>query len=135
MIVSTKGRYALHIMAELAKSSECRSLKSVSVAHGIPHKYAESIMSALVKAGFVEGSRGKNGGYRLTRNPESYTVAEILSEAETHMKVSGCSGTESRCPHAESCPTLPIWRALDETVTNFLSGYTLADLIPKKKTV
>lgn len=131
MIVSTKGRYALHIMTELAKSSEFQSLKGIAEEQNIPHKYAESIMTALVKAGYVDGSRGKNGGYRLTRAPQEYTVAEILSEAETNMSASSCSG-ESGCPNAGKCPTLPIWRALDETVYNFLSGYTLADLLPKE---
>ena len=92
MIVSTKGRYALHIMTELAKSPEFQSLKVIAERQHIPHKYAESIMTALVKAGFAEGSRGKNGGYRLTRAPEEYTVAEILSEAETNMSASSCSG-------------------------------------------
>ena len=132
MIVSTKGRYALHIMTELAKREDFQSLKVIAEEQGIPHKYAETIMTALVKAGFAEGSRGKNGGYRLTRTPEEYTVAQILSEAETNMSASSCSG-ESGCPNAGKCPTLPIWRALDETVYNFLSGYTLADLLPKEE--
>ncbi len=132
MIVSTKGRYALHIMTELAKSGEYQSLKSVAEVHRIPHKYAEAIVSALVKAGLVEASRGKNGGYRLTRTPEEYTLAEILREAETHMTAASCSGTDSNCPHADSCPTLPVWRALNETVENFLSKYTLSDLLPKE---
>lgn len=131
MIVSTKGRYALHIMAELAKSEEFQSLKGIAEEQGIPHKYAETIMTALVKAGFVEGSRGKKGGYRLARKPEEYTVAQILSEAETNMSASSCAG-ENGCPNAGKCTTMPIWRALDETVYEFLSGYTLQDLLPKE---
>jgi Rrf2 family protein len=128
MIVSTKGRYALHLMTELAKSNEFRSLKRIAEAQHVPHKYAENITASLVKAGFVEASRGKNGGYRLMRAPRDYTVAEILSEAETSIAVSGCSGNGS-CPNAGTCPTLPIWKKLDETVYEFLSGYTLADLL------
>lgn len=131
MIVSTRGQYALRIMTELAKNHEFQSLKIIAEEQSIPHKYAESIMTALVKAGFAEGSRGKNGGYRLTREPTEYTVADILSKAETNMSASSCSG-KNGCPNADKCPTLPIWRALDETVHNFLSSYTLADLLPKK---
>lgn len=128
MIVSTRGRYALRIMAELAKNEDFCSLKKVAEGEGIPHKYAESIMTALVKAGFAEGSRGKNGGYRLSRPPERYTLAEILKETETSLSASSCLN-DGGCSRAADCPTFPIWKALDETVYNFLSQYTLLDLL------
>ncbi len=129
MIVSTRGRYALRIMTELAGSDEFRSLKILAQRQNIPHKYAESIMTALVKAGFAEGSRGKNGGYRLSRAPEKYTLAEILQVTETSLSSSSCSGDGNGCPRAADCPTFPIWKALDETVFGFLSQYTLLDLL------
>ncbi len=131
MIVSTRGRYALRMMAELAECGSS-SLRALAAAQNVPYKYAESIMRSLVKAGFVESTRGKKGGYRLTRAPESYTLAEILGETETSLAATDCTGRKERdCPRAATCPSLPVWRALDETVCDFLSRYTLSDLMPK----
>ena len=140
MIVSTRGRYALRIMVELSRHSDYTPLKEIALAQGIPHKYAENIMTALVKAKLADGTRGKNGGYRLTRTPEQYTVAEILAVTETSIAAAACSeahgascseAQNQSCPRAEVCPTLPMWRALDETIENFFRSYTLADLLPK----
>lgn len=127
MTVSAKGRYALRVMAELAKSEGYRSLKDIAAEQDIPHKYAENIMTSLVKAGFIEATRGKNGGYRLARSPEEYTVAEILAQTESSMTAAACTGADC-CPRACSCTTLPIWKGLDDTVNEYLSRYTLADL-------
>ena len=135
MIVSTRGRYALHVMIALAKhgKDEFVPLKEIAEEQSIPHKYTESIMTALVKAGLAEGSRGKNGGYRLSREPKDITAAEILNETENSFAAVSCTEREAtECPQAGKCPTLPMWRALDETVNEFLSRYTLADLIGKK---
>ena len=137
MIVSTKGSYALRIMTELAGRSEPASLKELALKQGIPHKYSENIMTELAKAGLVLSSRGKAGGYRLARRPEEYTVAEILRVTETSITAVSCTDTcteenETACPHAGVCPTLPMWRALEETVNEFFTRYTLADLLPKE---
>lgn len=126
MIISTRGDYALRIMTALCGQEGFTSLKEIAAEEGVPHKYSENIMTALAKAGLVEGSRGKKGGYRLTRAPEAYTLSEILRTTESSFSVSGCTGD---CHRAGLCPTLPIWRALDETVNGFLSRYTLADLM------
>ena len=132
MIVSTRGRYALRMMTGLAECDRT-SLRELAAAQNVPFKYAESIMSSLVKAGFVESARGKKGGYRLTRAPAEYTLAEVLRETETSLAATDCTGRkEQACPRAATCPTLPVWRALDETVNNFLSRYTLLDLMPKE---
>lgn len=128
MIVSTRGEYALRLMAALAGKSDFCPLKDVAVQNGIPHKYAENIMTALVKTDLVEGSRGKNGGYRLNRPPAAYSLAEILETIENSFSVTSCS--KGGCPHAETCPTLPVWRGLDETVHDYLSRFTLQDLLP-----
>ncbi len=128
MIVSTRGEYALRLMTALAGKEGFSSLKDVAAEVGIPHKYAENIMTALVKAALAEGSRGKNGGYRLNRPPEEYSVAEILEAIENSFSVTNCI-RDGGCPRAESCPTLPIWRGLDETVRAYLSRYTLKDLL------
>ncbi len=132
MIVSTRGRYALRILTELAAREESASLRDVAQKQAIPFKYAESIMRSLVKAGFVKSTRGKNGGYSLTRPPEELTLAEVLRVAEDSLAATDCTGRkEAECPNAATCPSLPVWRALDETVYAFLSQYTLLDLMPK----
>ncbi len=130
MIISTKGRYALRMMTALARRKESASLRELAAEENVPYKYAENIMGLLVKAGFVESTRGKNGGYTLSRAPSDYTLAEVLRETETSLSATDCTGKkEADCPHAATCPTLPVWRALDETVYNFLAGYTLVDLM------
>ncbi len=128
MIVSSKGRYALYIMAELAKEGG-NSLRQIALRQNLPYKYAESIVSLLVKAGFVESRRGKKGGYSLTRRPEEYTLSEILKKTETSLAATECTEGGEGCPRAATCPTLPVWRGLDETVDAYLSRYTLTDLI------
>ena len=128
MIISTKGRYALHIMTELAKEGGSVPLRVLAARQDLPYKYAESIVGLLVKAGFLESRRGKTGGYALARKPEEYTLAEILKTTETSLSATECTGGGD-CPHAATCPTLPVWRALDETVDAFLSRYTLVDLM------
>ncbi len=132
MIVSTRGRYALRLLTALARRDGSASLKGLAAEERVPFKYAESIMSSLVRAGFVESTRGKNGGYRLTRAPSEYTLAEILRETENSFAATDCTGgKEAECPNAATCPTLPVWRALDDTVYDFLSRYTLVDVMPK----
>ncbi len=132
MIISTKGRYALRIMAALAAREKCASLRELAEEQEIPYKYAEAIVSLLVKAGLVESTRGKNGGYALTRAPECYTLSEVLRQTETSLAATDCTGRkEQDCPRAATCPSLPVWRALDETVDDFLSRHTLADLMQK----
>lgn len=143
MMISAKGRYALRVMVELAKNGEeFVSLKEISQQESIPHKFLENIMTELAKAGLVESSRGKNGGYRLTRPPKDYTVAEILSVTEVSFAAVGCSETgsvgsgcsetnEQGCSRADVCPTLPMWKALDETVNAFFEQYTLESLLPR----
>ncbi len=132
MIISTRGRYALRIMTALARRGGSVPLRVLAEEESVPYKYAEAITATLVKAGFVESRRGKTGGYALTRAPEEYTLAEVLKETESTLAATDCTGRkEADCPHAATCPTLPVWRALDETVFSFLSRYTLLDLMPK----
>ncbi len=131
-------------MVILAQNGEIfSSLKEIASEEKIPHKFLESVMTELAKAGLVESSRGKNGGYRLTRKPEEYTVAEILRItevsfasvgcSETNNAGAGCSETDSEgCARANVCPTLPMWRALDETVNSFFENYTLGSLLSQR---
>ncbi len=132
MIVSTKGRYALRMMTALARRTKSASLRELAEEEQVPYKYAEAIMSTLVKAGFVESTRGKMGGYTLSRAPADYTLAEVLKETEVTLAATDCTGRkEAECPHAATCPTLPVWKGLDKTVYDYLSQYTLVDLMPK----
>ncbi len=118
-------------MLALAGKTEFSSLRDVAMQNGIPHKYSENIMTALAKAGLVEGSRGKNGGYRLVREPQEYSLAEILEAIESSFSVTSCL-KDGSCPHADTCPTLPVWRGLDETVHEYLSRFTLKDLLSER---
>ncbi len=129
MIVSTKGRYALLLMTELAKDGGSVPLRELAERQNLPYKYAENIVGLLVRAGFLESRRGKAGGYSLVKKPEEYTLAEILKKTETSLSATECTGSSESCPHAATCPTLPVWRGLDETVDAYLSQYTLVDLM------
>ncbi len=129
MIVSAKGRYALRVMIALAarEKSGPVPLKELAAEEEIPHKFLEQIMTELAKAGLVESARGKNGGYLLTRSPEECTAADILRVTETSLAAAECA-KDGDCPRAGTCPTLPMWRALDEAVDDCLKKYSLAEL-------
>lgn len=132
MIVSTKGRYALQVMIYLAKhgGEEYISLKDIAENEEIPHKYLESIMTNLSKEGLVDGSRGKKGGYRLNRAPAEYNVAQIIHATENSISSVSCtSSAENPCPKSKTCATLPMWKALDENIYEFLSKYTLDSFV------
>ena len=132
MMVSTKGRYALRIMVSLAlRKDEGRiSLAEISKQQGLSLKYMDTIISVLVKAGHVSGSRGKGGGYVLTRSPEEYTVGSILKLTEGSLAPVACLGCDggNDCQRADCCPTLPMWVKLDQIIHDYLESVTLADL-------
>ncbi len=129
MIISAKGKYALRVMIALAarKGGRPVPLKELAAEEEIPRKFLEQIMTELAKAGLVKSVRGKNGGFLLTRPPQTYTAAEILHVTETSLAAAECSGS-GECPRADVCPTLPMWRALDEAMDELLKKYTLAEL-------
>ena len=132
MLISTKGRYALRVMIDLAEhqSDEFISLKGIAQRQEISEKYLESIIRMLVKAKVVDSLRGKGGGYRLTREPDQYTVASILRLTEgTLAPVSCLEENAQACPMRDECRTLPMWRRLDELIHTFFEGITLADLM------
>lgn len=129
MIVSAKGRYALRVMIALAAREESTvPLKELAAQEEIPYKFLESIMGELAKAGLVTASRGKNGGYRLARSATEITAADILRITETSFTAAACT-SDRDCPRAEICPTLPMWKALDEKVDELLKTYSLHDLL------
>ena len=134
-MISTKGRYALRAMidlAEHARDGEYVPLMEVAERQQISEKYLESIVSSLSKAGLVKGVRGKGGGYRLNRAPSEYTVEEILSVTEATPAPVACVACEDEpeaCDRRDGCPTYPLWKGLDDMISSYLGGVTLADLI------
>ena len=132
MLISTKGRYALRVMIDLAehRSGEFVSLKEIAQRQEISEKYLESIIRTLVKAKVVESLRGKGGGYRLTKNPEQYTVGSILRLTEESLAPVACLEHEPiDCPRAEECITLDFWRGLYDTINKYVDSVTLEELV------
>ena len=132
MIISTKGRYALRVMIDLAEhqADGYIPLKEIAARQEISEKYLETILKALVRERFLIGLRGKGGGYRLSRLPEQYTVGSIIRLTEGELAPVSC--LESRaapCPRASRCRTLPMWKEFDKVINNFFDSYTIADLM------
>ena len=132
MLISTKGRYALRVMIDLAEhqADGYIPLKVIAQRQDISEKYLESIIKLLVKAKLLNGLRGKGGGYQLTKAPEQYTAGSILRMTEESMAPVSCleSGAEA-CPRAAECRTLPLWKGLDKVINDYLDNFTLADLM------
>ena len=129
-MISTRGRYALRVMIDLAEhAGDFTPMKEVAARQGISLKYLEQIMPALSKNGLVEGIHGKGGGYRLTRNPEEYTAGEILRVTEGDLAPVAClaCGAEP-CARSESCKTVPLWRGFQALTNDYFDGVTLASL-------
>lgn len=133
MTITSRGRYALRVMLDLAQHAEEGhiSLKTVSERQEVSMKYLEAIVADLRKAGLVESTRGKDGGYCLTRDPEGYTVLEILRCIEENLSSVACATMKGSgaCERAASCMSLPMWRELDEITNEYFAGVTLRDLM------
>ncbi len=131
MMVSTKGRYALTVMLDLARQDPDNyiSLREVAERQHISMKYLESIVAILNRAGLVQALRGKGGGYRLTRRPEDCTVGEILRLTEGSMAPVYCLEPGGGCAKTDSCITYPMWRQLDKLIEEYLQSVSLADLL------
>ena len=129
---STKGRYALRVMADLAMHEGWVSLGDISKREGISRKYLEQVVATLTKAGYVRSQRGKGGGYQLAREPREYTLGAILRAAEggslAPVSCLDCFSGEI-CPRIDDCPTLPIWRDLGKVTSAYLDSKTLADIV------
>lgn len=130
-MISTRGRYALRVMIDLAEHHSGRyiPMKEVAARQEISLKYIERIMPLLTKAGLVEGQHGKGGGYMLRREPESYTAGEILRAAEGDLAPVACLGCGAQpCPRAAMCRTLPMWERYYKLTNDFFDSVTLAEL-------
>ena len=131
-MISTKARYALRVMVDLAQHREedYIPLKEIAKRQEISEKYLEIILKILVKGNILKGLRGKGGGYRLTRCPGEYTVGEIIELTEGPLAPVACLRPDAEaCPRSEGCITLPLWKKYDTLVHDFFYGITLKDLI------
>ena len=132
MLISTKGRYALRAMVDLAEhqSEGFIPLKVIAERQEISEKYLESIIKLLVKAKLLNGVRGKGGGYRLTKSPDQYTVGSILRLTEESLAPVSCleEGAAS-CPRMAQCRTLPLWQGLNQVINDYLDNVTIVDLV------
>ena len=134
MLISTRGRYALRVLIDLAEYEEdgYTPLKDIAGRQDISQKYMESIMTMLSKNKLVEGVHGKGGGYRLNRSPEDYSVGEILRITEGTLAPVACLERDAQpCPRAADCRTLPLWDKLNDMITGYLDSVSLAELMKK----
>ena len=132
MRISTKGRYALRIMLDLAQHTDQGpvALREISERQKITPKYMESIMSLLLRDQLVQSLRGKAGGYKLTKTADKYNLYEILSSAEGGLAPVHClSMDENDCPIRQTCLTIPVWEGLHKAIEDYLTGISLQTLI------
>ncbi|MBQ6039382.1 MAG: Rrf2 family transcriptional regulator [Oscillospiraceae bacterium] len=132
MKISTKGRYALRMLIELALHHEKDyvSLKEISERQGISKKYLEQIVPMLNKSGILRTNRGNKGGYMLAKPPRECTVGDVLRATEGSLAPVSCLDYDvNTCPRAESCATLFVWEGLSKTVADYLNSITLQDIL------
>lgn len=131
-MISTKGRYAIRLMIDLAEQNTDKptTLDAIATRQDISKKYLESIVKSLVAASLVKGTSGKGGGYFLTRRPEEYPVYEILRITEGSLSTVACleDGAE-KCPREEKCKTISMWRNYDRMVKEYFSNISIRDLL------
>ena len=135
-MISTRGRYAIRVMLDLAENASggCTPLKDIAARQGISKKYLEIIVKDLVAAGLLAGVSGKGGGYRLCRAPEEYSVGEILDLTEGTLSPVAClAEAKNLCPRKGACRTLPLWTEYDNLVHDFFYGKKLSDLMQKQE--
>ena len=136
MKISTKGRYALRLMLDIALNDAKTPvrIKDIAERQQISDKYLEQLVSSLNKAGFVKSLRGPQGGYRLTKKPEEYTVGMILRLIEGSLAPVACLDDDiNNCTRADRCPTLILWEKLYDAISEVVDNITLADLISWQK--
>lgn len=136
MKISTKGRYAVRVMLDLAlnNTGECIKVKDIASRQGISEKYLEQIIAVLNRAGYVNSVRGAQGGYRIAKDPSEYTVGMILRLTEGSMAPVACldEGTPD-CDRCDTCETLEVWKDLYAAINNVIDNVTIADLVEKSR--
>ena len=130
MYISTRGRYAIRLMLDLAEHNDGGyvSKSEISKRQEIPLKYLERILGILATRGLIISAAGRNGGYRLERSPDSYSIWEILNIMETTLSPVSCLHKKS-CARTAVCLTLPLWKKFEEIAASFFNAVTLADLL------
>lgn len=134
MLISTKGRYSLRVMIDLAEhqSNGFIPLKEIAARQEMSEKYLESIIKLLVKDKLLVGLRGKGGGYKLTKAPEQYSVGSILRLTEESLSPVSClESNADACPRQASCRTLPLWKGLNQVINDYLDNIMVADLMQR----
>ena len=132
MLISTRGRYALRVLIDIAEhqTDGCLPLKEVAERQEISEKYLEAVLKGLVKEGVLVGVRGKGGGYRLSRAPDQISVRAILQTTEDSLAPVSCLETGSEpCARAANCRTIGLWQGLNQVICDYLDRYTIADLM------
>lgn len=132
MKISTKGRYAVRLMLDVAiHGADCNvSMRDVAKRQNISIKYLEQIVSALTRVGYLKSIRGAQGGYRLTKKLSEYTIGDILRTTEGSLSPVSCLEEDvNDCPRATVCPTLKLWQGLYDVVNNYVDSITLEDLV------
>lgn len=136
MKISTKGRYAVRVMLDLAlnNTGECIKVKDIAARQGISEKYLEQIIAVLNKAGYVKSVRGAQGGYRIAKKPEDYTVGMILRLTEGSMAPVSCLEEGApECERFDTCETLEVWKDLYAAINGVIDNVTIADLVERRK--
>ena len=130
-MITTKGRYGLRLMVDLAQQEKGLfvPLKDVAERQDISEKYLEAIVRTLMTAGLLEGRRGRTGGYRLVKDPHEYSVSEILEATEGTLAPVAClKDMQTPCDREGSCETLPVWRGFEKVIRDYFSGISLEAL-------
>ena len=133
-MISTRGRYALRMMLDLAQNQGDGyvALRDIAARQEISKKYLEQIIPLLNRVGLLQTTRGVQGGYRLTRRPEEYTVLDILEVTEMGLSAVACLEKDAaKCPRSADCLTLPVWQGLDKIIRDYLGAITLQDVLDR----
>ena len=138
MKISTKGRYAVRLLLDIAAhgKEEPVRLKDVAERQGVSMKYLEQIVSVLVRGGFVRSIRGPQGGYRMQKEPKDCTVGMVLRQVEGSLAPVSClEGDKNNCERREECVTLRVWEELDEAINRVVDKYTIQDLLDQQEEI
>lgn len=133
MKISSKGRYAVRIMAELAKNNDFVSVNEMSEKQGITTKYLEQIFHLLTRAKLVVSTRGAMGGYKIAVDPSTCTIADILKATNDLPKLAPCLATGNTCPRINKCDSIDYWDKLSKIIIDYLSSVTISDILSKNK--
>ena len=135
MKISTKGRYAIRVMIDLAEHNSGAYIPLMDIAkrQEISEKYLEAIVGVLSKNGFLQSLRGKGGGYKLARSPESYTIGSILRLTEGSLAPVACLEYQpNTCDRVAECPTIKMWQGLQKLINDYFDGITIADMLQQE---